>query len=116
MKKSFAILVLAMALIAVPFVYAGEFSHSLKSGSTSFTLRVLHPKKIILFPQSQKVSTSYSIVCFKGAAVSRKARSFTSSYTRNLLYQIPQRQDVCYLAIAGATPKDIGQIVVDTWN
>ncbi len=116
MKKSLAILVLATALIAVPFVYAGEFSHSLKSGSTSFTLRVPHPKKIILYPESQKVATSYSIVCLKGTTVSRNARSFTAPFTRNLLYRIPPRQDVCYLAIAGATPKNVGQIVVDTRN
>lgn len=90
-----------------------EVSHSLKRGATSFTLYVPTPKKIILYPESREVTTSYSIVCKKGDTITRKARTFNEPFTRNLLYQIPSRQDFCTLAIAGATPEGLGQIVVD---
>lgn len=92
-----------------------EKSGSLKSGSTSYAVTVRHPKKIELYPESLQVKTSYSIVCLKGTTASHFSRSFTTAFTRNLLWHIPARQDVCYVAVAGATTKAVGQIVVQ-WN
>jgi hypothetical protein len=91
-------------------------SGSLKSGTTSYTVTVKHPKKITLYPEASPVKTSYSTVCVKGTTVSHLSRSFTTGFTRNLLWHIPPRQDVCYVAVAGATPKNVGQIVVQISN
>lgn len=119
MKK---LLSIAAAMIAATtiasFALAGtsQKSGSLKNGSTSYTVTVKHPKKIILYPESSRVKTSYSTVCVKGTTVSSLSRSFTTSFTRNLLYKIPPRQDVCYVAVAGASNKNVGQIVVDVTN
>jgi hypothetical protein len=92
---------------------SGEVSHSLRSGTTSFTLRIAKPRKAILYPEAIRVRTSYSVSCLKGQAESHNARTFTTGYTRNLLYGVPPRQDVCYLAVAAATGSDRGQIVID---
>jgi hypothetical protein len=91
----------------------GDISHSLKSGTTAFTAKFDSPHKLTLFPEAQKVKTSYSIVCLKGRTVSTNARTFTTPFTRNLLYGIPSKQDVCYLSVAAATSKPGGQIVVE---
>jgi hypothetical protein len=119
MKKllSIATAMIVTATIA-GFALAGTFSKSgsLKNGATSYTVKINHPKKIILYPESSQVKTSYSIVCLKGSTVSQFSRSFTTTFTRNLLWHIPAKQDVCYVAIAAATPKDVGQIVVQGTN
>ena len=114
------LLIVAAAVIAASaitgFALAGgsEKSGSLKNGTTSYTLTVKHPKKIELFPEATNgVRTSYSIVCMKGNTVSHLSRSFSTPFTRNLLWHIPAHQDVCYVAVAGATKTDKGQIVVD---
>jgi archaellum component FlaG (FlaF/FlaG flagellin family) len=110
------VVISAAAIAGMAFAGAFEKSGSLKSGSTSFTQTIQHPKKIILYPESSQVKTSYSIVCVKGTKVSSLSRSFTTAFTRNLLWHIPKRQDVCYLAVAAATNKDVGQIVVQVSN
>jgi len=79
-------------------------------------MKIVHPKKIELYPEATQVRTSYSIVCMKGTKVSRLSRTFTTPFTRNLLWHIPPRQDVCYLAVAGATAQNRGQIVVQVSN
>jgi hypothetical protein len=94
----------------------GEYSHSLKSGTTAFHIRVDSPHKIILYPEASPVKTSYSIVCTKSGKFSYNARTFTQGYTRNLLYGIPSRQDRCDLAIAAVTPSHKGQIVIDVMD
>ncbi len=107
-----------IAIAITGFALAGTFekSGSLKNGSTSYTVKVNHPKKIILYPEATQVRTSYSIVCLKGTKVSQLSRSFTTPFTRNVLWHIPPKQDVCYVAVAGATAKDVGQIVVQVTN
>ena len=115
MKKLLSIATaLIIGVTIAGFALAGTFekSGSLKSGATSYTVTVKHPKKIILYPEASQVSTSYSIVCVKGTTVSHLSRSFTTPFTRNLLWHIPARQDVCYVAVAGATKNNTGQIVV----
>jgi hypothetical protein len=119
--KKFVVIATAVILVSAivgGFALAGTFekSGSLKDGATSYTLKVNHPKKIELYPEATQVRTSYSIVCLKGTKVSRLSRSFTTPFTRNLLWHIPPRQDVCYVAVAGATANDRGQIVVQVTN
>ena len=120
MKKflGIATVMIIASAIAAGFSLAGTFekSGSLKSGATSYSLKVNHPKKIELFPEATQVRTSYSIVCVKGTKVSHLSRTFTTPFTRNLLWHIPARQDVCYVAVAAATTKDAGQIVVQVAN
>jgi len=111
-----AALIVAMAVAGLAVAGSFEKSWSLKSGATSFTLKIPHPKKIILYPEASHVQTSYSIVCTKGAKVSSLSRSFTTPFTRNLLWHIPAKQDACSLAVAAATSSDAGQIVVDVRN
>ena len=119
MKKVLSIAVaMIIATTITGFALAGTFekSGSLKSGTTSYTMTIKHPKKIILYPEASQVSTSYSIVCVKGTKISRLSRTFSTPFTRNLLWHIPPRQDVCYLAVAGAAKKAGGQIVVQGTN
>jgi hypothetical protein len=118
-KKLASIATAAIIAAAIAgFAVAGTFekSGSLKNGATSYTVKVSHPKKITLYPEASQVRTSYSIVCLKGTTVSHLSRSFTTPFTRNLLWHIPARQDVCYVAVAGATKTDVGQIVVQATN
>ena len=115
-RVTLAVIVAIVAIVtasAVGRATAAETSHSLKGGSTAFTIKIAKPRKAILYPEASKVSTSYLTVCLKGATVSSEHRSFTTSYTRNLLYLIPPRQDTCWISVAGATATDRGQIVVD---
>ena len=119
MKKLLSIattMVIAASIAGFALAGTSEKSGSLKSGTTSYTVTINHPKKIILYPEASQVRTSYSIVCVKGTTVSHLSRSFTTPFTRNLLWHIPARQDVCYVAVAGATAKDAGQIVVQSTN
>ena len=105
-----------IAAVVAGFALAGTRSGSLKSGTASYTVTVNHPKKIILYPEASDVKTSYSIVCMKGTKVSHFSRSFTTPFTRNLLWRIPGKQDVCYVAVAAATSKNKGQVVVQWTN
>jgi hypothetical protein len=119
MKKLLSIATAMIIATAIAgFALAGTFerSGSLKNGTTSYTVKINHPKKIILYPEASQVRTSYSIVCVKGTSVSHLSRSFTTPFTRNLLWHIPARQDVCYVAVAAATKTDVGQIVVQVTN
>ena len=120
MKKvlSISIAAIVATAIAAGFALAGTFekSGSLKSGTASYTVKVNHPKKIILYPEASQVTSSYSIVCVKGTKVTHLSRSFSTPYTRNLLWHIPARQNVCYVAVAAATNNDVGQIVVQVSN
>jgi hypothetical protein len=116
-KKLTLIAIFAISVSAgLALAATSEKSHSLKNGTTAFTMKSLHPKKAILYPESRDVTTSYSTVCLKGSVVSHLSRTFTTSYTRNLLYRIPAKQDVCYFTVSAATKKNVGQIVVQATN
>lgn len=91
-------------------------SHSLRTGATAFTQTVQHPTWAVLYPEGRNVKTSYSTVCLKNGVVSHVSRSFTTSYTRNLLWKIPKHQDVCYITVAAASPYGLGQVVVQVRN
>jgi hypothetical protein len=109
-------MIVASSIAGLALAGTSEKSGSLKNGSTSYTVTVKHPKKIVLYPEASQVKTSYSIVCVKGNTVSNVSRSFTTPFTRSLLYKIPPRQDVCYVAVAGASKTGVGQIVIDVTN
>jgi hypothetical protein len=112
-----AAVVIAVAIAGLALAGTFQRSGSLKTGATSYTMTVKHPKKIELYPEAQNgVRTSYSIVCVKGTTVSHFSRSFDTPFTRNLLWHIPPHQDVCYVAVAGATASRVGQIVVQETN
>jgi hypothetical protein len=120
MKRLLSIATVAIiGTVVAGLALAGTFerSGSLKKGTTSYTVTVKHPKKIELYPEARNgVRTSYSIVCVKGTTVSHFSRSFDTPFTRNLLWHIPAHQGVCYVAVAGATKDDVGQIVVQVTN
>jgi hypothetical protein len=108
---------IATAIVGLALAGTFERSGSLKSGATSYTVTAKHPKKIELYPEARNgVRTSYSIVCVKGTTVTHMSRSFNTPFTRNLLWHIPAHQDVCYVAVAGATKDHVGQIVVQVSN
>jgi hypothetical protein len=82
---------------------------------TAFRLRISHPKKIILYITSAKVSTTTR--CSKGTTVSKLSRSFATDGTRNMLWHIPGRQDMCYLSVSAAVRGQHGGYVnVDVYH
>jgi hypothetical protein len=66
--------------------------------STAFSVRIRQPKKILLYIGSAKVSTTTR--CIKGTTASKLSRSFATDGTRNLLWHIPARQDVCHISVS----------------
>ena len=58
------------------------------------------PKKIILYISQAKVTTTTR--CLKGTTVSKLSRSFHTDGTRNMLWLIAGRQDVCHVSVAAA--------------
>jgi hypothetical protein len=83
------------------------------TGALSF--RVSHPKKLILYIGSAKVTATTR--CLKGTTVSKLRRSFTTDGTRNLLWHIPPRQDVCHLSVSAALRgQHSGYVSVDVYR
>jgi hypothetical protein len=82
---------------------------------TAFRLRILLPRKIILYTGSARVSTTTR--CIKGTTVSKLSRSFATDGTRNMLWHIRGRQDVCYLSVSAAIRGQHGGYVsVDVYH
>jgi hypothetical protein len=82
---------------------------------TAFSLRIRHPKKIVLYIGSAKVSTTTK--CSKGTTVSNRSRSFATDGTRNMLWHIAGRQDVCRVSISAAVRGQHGGYVsVDVYR
>jgi hypothetical protein len=80
--------------------------------TASFKVRIPKPYKIILYGTDTNLHTSTVTRCIKGTTVSTKRRSFTVGTTRNMLWHIPPRQDVCYLSVAGKTGQFNGRLTV----
>jgi len=105
MKKPLSLaaaLVLAAAITG--FALAGGWT-SLKqvhlnaqNPKTAFSLRIRQPKKLLLYIGSAKVTASTK--CVKGTTVSKLTRSFNTDGTRNLLWHIPSREDVCHVSVS----------------
>ena len=68
--------------------------------SAAFSVRVAEPKKVILYIGQAKVTTTTR--CLKGTTVSKLSRSFHTDGTRNMLWLIAGRQDVCHVSVAAA--------------
>lgn len=72
--------------------------------SAAFSVRIAQPKKILLYIGSAKVTATTR--CTKGTTLSKLTRSFATDGTRNLLWHIAGRQDVCRVSVSAAV---IGQ-------
>ena len=82
---------------------------------TAFRLRIAQPKKILLYIGSAKVSTTTK--CVRGTTVSKLSRSFTTDGSRNLLWHIAGRQDVCHVSVSAAVKGQHGGYVsVDVYR
>jgi hypothetical protein len=121
--KRILYLVATLVLAGIVAAYASASSHSsgtyiaksvhLPPHSTaSFNAQIPHPKQIILYGTDTNLHTSTVTMCLKGTTVSTKSRSFDVGTTRNMLYQIPPRQDMCYLSVAGVTGRFNGRLSV----
>lgn len=112
----FLVALIAAGVIAASASASGTYSAKsvyLPPHSTaSFNVRIPHPKQIVLYGTDTNLHTSTVTTCLKGTKVSTKSRSFTVGTTRNLLYQIPPGQDVCYVSVAGATGRFNGRLSV----
>jgi hypothetical protein len=92
--------------------YIAKSVHVPAHSTTSFNVRIPHPKKVILYGADTNLHTSTVILCVKGTTVVTRSRSFTVGTTRNMLYRIPRGQDVCYLSVAGVTGRFDGRLSV----
>jgi len=82
---------------------------------TAFSLRIRQPKKILLYIGSAKVTATTR--CFKGTTLSKLSRSFATDGSRNLLWHIPARQDVCHVSVSAAVRGQHGGYVsVDVYR
>jgi len=83
--------------------------------TAAFSLRISHPRKIILYIGSAKVTARTR--CIKGTTVSKLRRSFTTDGTRNLLWHIAGRQDVCRVSVSAAVRgQRSGYVSVDVYR
>ena len=80
----------------------------------AFTVRIPQPKKIILYIGQAKVTTTTR--CLKGTTVSKLTRSFRTDGTRNMLWHIAARQDVCHVSVTAALRgQGTGYVSVDVY-
>jgi hypothetical protein len=80
----------------------------------AFGVRARQPKKIILYIGTAKVTTTTR--CVKGTTVSKLRRSFHTDGTRNMLWHITGRQDVCHVSVAAALKgQGTGYVSVDVY-
>ena len=80
----------------------------------AFTVRIPQPKKIILYIGQAKVTTTTR--CLKGTTVSKLTRSFHTDGTRNMLWHIAARQDVCHVSVTAALRgQGTGYVSVDVY-
>jgi hypothetical protein len=122
MKKPLTLAtVLVLAATITGFAFAGTWT-TLKSvhlnaqnPKTAFSLRIRQPKKILLYIGSAKVTATTR--CMKGTTVSKLSRSFATDGSRNLLWHIAARQDVCRVSVSAAVRGDHGGYVsVDVYR
>jgi hypothetical protein len=87
------------ALASGPYI-AKSVHLNARNPSAAFSVRITQPKKIILYIGQAKVTTTTR--CLKGATVSKLSRTFHTDGTRNMLWHIAGRQDVCHVSVAAA--------------
>jgi hypothetical protein len=122
MKKSLSLAtVLVLAAAFTGFAFAGSWT-TVKSvrltaqhPSTAFSVRIRQPKKILLYIGSAKVTATTR--CIKGTTVSKLSRSFSTDGSRNLLWHIAARQDMCHVSVSAAVRGQHGGYVsVDVYR
>lgn len=91
----------------------GKSAHlNAQNPTAAFSLRISQPKKVLLFIGAAKVTATTR--CTKGTKVSKLTRSFATDGSRNLLWHIAGRQDVCRVSVSaslkGSNP---GYVAVD---
>jgi hypothetical protein len=122
MKKLFSLAAaLALATAFTGFALAGTWATvksvhlNAQNPKTSFSLRIRQPKKILLYIGSVKVTATTR--CTKGTTVSKLTRSFATDGTRNLLWHIAGRQDVCHVSVSAAVrSQNAGYVSVDVYR
>ncbi len=108
-----AVAVCATASASGPYTAKSVHLNAGKS-STSFTVRISQPKKIILYIGQAKVTTTTR--CLKGTKVSKLTRSFHTDGTRNMLWHIAGKQDVCHVSVAASLKgSGTGYVSVDVY-
>ena len=121
MKKSLSLaaaVVLAAAITGIALASTATVKSvhlTAQHPSAAFSLRISHPKKIILYIGSAKVTATTR--CLKGTTVSKLSRSFSTDGTRNLLWHIAGREDVCHVTVSAAVRGQHGGYVsVDVYR
>jgi hypothetical protein len=85
-----------------------------RNPSATFSVRIPQPKKIILYIGTANVRTTTR--CQKGATVSKLSRRFHTDGTRNMLWHIAGRQDVCHVSVSAALKgSGTGYVSVDAY-
>jgi hypothetical protein len=108
-----AAVVCATASASGPYI-AKSVHLNARNPSAAFSVRIPQPKKIILYIGQAKVTTTTR--CLKGATVSKLSRSFHTDGTRNMLWHIAGRQDVCHVSVAAAlNGRDTGYVSVNVY-
>ena len=80
--------------------------------TAAFHLRISQPEKILLFVNAAKVTATTR--CTKGTKVSKLSRSFATDGSRNLLWHISARQDVCRVSVSASVKgSNPGYVAVD---
>ncbi len=76
-------------------------------------MRIPQPKKIILYVGSAKVATT--TLCVKRTTVATLSRSFATDGTRNMLWHLGGRWDVCHVSVAAALKGQAGYVGLDVY-
>jgi hypothetical protein len=85
-----------------------------RNPSAAFSVRIPQPKKIILYMSTANVKTTTR--CVKGTKVSKLSRSFHTDGTRNMLWHMAGRQDVCHVSVAASLKgQGTGYVSVDVY-
>ena len=115
----YLVALVAAGVIAAAASASGSFTAksvhlTAQSPSAAFSVRASQPKKIILYIGTAKVTTTTR--CRKGTTVSKLSRSFHTDGTRNMLWHIAGRQDVCHVSVAAALKgQGTGYVSVDVY-
>ena len=122
MKKPLALvvaLVLTAAITGVALAGSWTTAKSVhlnaQNPSTAFRLRIPQPKKILLYIGSAKVTATTR--CTRGSTVTKRTRSFATDGSRNLLWHIAGRQDVCHVSVSATLKgRSHGYVSVDVYR
>jgi hypothetical protein len=105
--------VCATASASGPYVAKSVHLNAAKPRA-AFSVRIPQPKKIILYIGQAKVTTTTR--CVKGTTVSKLTRSFHTDGTRNMLWRMAAKQDVCRVSVTAALRgQGTGYVSIDVY-